>query len=228
MNNRNYNKVPRDRSKVVKRAKKINISAKALEDFIWTSYRYCIGRKTGAAFYHAGTIAKVIMDNPDFITEERKQFNAMDIRREVNHCCTWSDSIKVEGCKDMDVFSAVLYKSAELDNPYEWIYEVDTRTGNVRFFVNAKKSPYSFDQDYLDLIPWVKLANWLDRTCHKMITVEVEGKESVMECYPYPQKIDGKYRKVWECVDEPNITQNNWLAEEYITKIEDIDNGDKN
>ena len=123
-------------------------------------------------------------------------------------------------CKDMDVFSAVLYASAKLDNPYEWIYEVDTRTGNVHY-VKAEKSPYSFDQDYLDLIPWVKLA-------HKMITVEVEGKESVMECYPYPQKIDGKYRKVWECVDEPNITQNNWLAEEYITKIEDIDNGDKN
>ena len=227
MNNRNYNKVPTDRSKDVKRAKKINISATSLEDFIWTSYRYCIGRKTGAAFYHAGTIAKVIMDNPDFITEERKQFNAMDIRREVNHCCTRSDSIKVEGCKDMDVFSAVLYKSAELDNPYEWIYEVDTRTGNVHC-VKAEKAPYSFDQDYLYLISWVKLANWLDESTHRMVTTEFQGQTSIEECYPYPQKINGRYHKVWARVSDPSISCNRWIAEEYITKIDELENESKN
>ena len=39
----------------------VKVSAKDMDDFIWMSYRYCIGRKTIAASCHAGTIAILII-----------------------------------------------------------------------------------------------------------------------------------------------------------------------
>lgn len=221
MSNRNYNKVPRDRSKVAKRAKKINISAMALEDFIWMSYRYCIGRRTGAAAMHTDNIAKLIGDNPDIFSKERLEFNAVDIRRQINQVCTYGDSIEVNTCRDIDVFSTVLYKSAEMDNPHEWIYEV-SGNGEVNTFKPNKTIEFPFDRDYTDLVVWVKLANWLDKSTHRMITIEYEGNAIASECYPYPQKIDGKYRKVWARISDHCISCNRWTPEECITKIEDI------
>ena len=38
---------------------KITITNREMEDFIWMSTRYCIGRHTIAAAAHADTIAKV-------------------------------------------------------------------------------------------------------------------------------------------------------------------------
>ena len=227
MSNRNYNKVPTDRSKAVKRAKKINISAKALEDFIWTSYRYCIGRKTAAAAMHTDNIAKLIFDNPDALSSERLEFNAKDIRRQINYVCTYGDSIEVNTCRDMDVFSAVLYKSAEVDNPHEWIYEVGNN-GVVSTFKPNKPIEFPFDRDYTDLVVWVKLANWLDKSTHRMVTTEFQGKTTTEECYPYPQKIDGEYRKVWARISDPCISCNRWVSEEYITKIEELNDENKN
>ena len=42
-----------------------------MEDLIWMSYRYCIGRHTIAANSHAGDIAKYSFDH---ISENRKSF----------------------------------------------------------------------------------------------------------------------------------------------------------
>lgn len=228
MNNRNYNKVPTDRSKVVKRAKKINISAKALEDFIWMSYRYCIGRHTIAAAYHANTIANVIASNPDAFSRERLAFNAKDIRERINDAIRFLDCYDIDSCFSLDAFSCALYKSAEVENPNEYIYHIE-QSGYIELDAPKELLRHRFDQDYINLIPWVKLANWLDKSTHRMITVEYDGKVETYECFPYPQKMeDGKYRKMWANVEDADMIHNRWIAEEYITKIEDIDNGDKN
>ena len=52
-----------------------------MEDLIWMSYRYCIGRKTIAAHSHAGNIARYSFDH---ISDGRKRFMAKDIREEIN------------------------------------------------------------------------------------------------------------------------------------------------
>ena len=52
-----------------------------LEDLIWMSYRYCIGRHTLAATMHAGHIAQ---NSYHAIPDDRKEFMAHDIRREIN------------------------------------------------------------------------------------------------------------------------------------------------
>lgn len=46
------------------------------EDYIFMSYRYCIGRHTIAAHYHATTIAQDVYGK---ISDERMQFNSEDI-----------------------------------------------------------------------------------------------------------------------------------------------------
>ena len=51
-----------------KKKNNICLDNKAMEDFIWMSYRYCIGRKTIAAATHADTIREFINNNPVFFT----------------------------------------------------------------------------------------------------------------------------------------------------------------
>lgn len=73
-----------------------------LEDFMWTSWRYCIGRRTAAAAMHTDNIAELIANNPNVFSQERLEFNAKDIRRQISQVCTYGDSIEVNTCRDMD------------------------------------------------------------------------------------------------------------------------------
>lgn len=202
--------------------KDVKISRDSFEDFIWMSYRYCIGRHTIAAACHADTIAKAIKDNPHALTKERKEFNSVDIMREVNSRCNWKDCYQIYGTRDMDIFSAVLYASNELDNPRDYIYEVDAYSGDVTPIKADKELLCKFDDDYIDLIPWVKLAYWLNESTHKMVTTVFEDKEETRICFPFPIKYNGKYKQVWSSVEDASMSANRWIAEEYITKIEDI------
>lgn len=202
--------------------KDVKISRDSFEDFIWTSYRYCIGRHTIAAACHTDTIAKAIKDNPHALTKERIEFMAVDIFREVNQHLNWKDSYQIYGVRDMDIFSAVLYASNEVENPKEWIYEVDAYSGDITTIKPTNPLTCKFDDDYIDLMPWVKLANWLDKSSHKMVTTEFEGKVEIRECFHYPQRYDGEYKQVWSSVEDACMSANRWVAEEFITKIEDI------
>ena len=59
------------------------------EDFIWMSYRYCIGRKTIAANMHADTIANFIYKNPNIFKETKIITNIFsdqnDMKPEINY-----------------------------------------------------------------------------------------------------------------------------------------------
>lgn len=201
---------------------KITITPKVLEDFIWMSYRYCIGRHTIAAAYHANTIANVVASYPDAFSQERLAFNAKDIRDRINDAIRFLACYDIDSCFSLDAFSCALYKSAEVENPYEYIYHIE-QSGYVELDKPKELLRHRFDQDYIDLIPWVKLANWLDKSTHRMITVEYDGKVETHECFPYPQKMgDGRYRKMWADVEDADMTLNRWIAEEYITKIEEL------
>ena len=202
--------------------KNVTMSSKSLEDFMWMSYRYCIGRHTIAAAYHATPIARVIKSNPDVFSQERLSFNAYDIRDRINDAIRFLDCYDIDSVLRLDAFSCALYKSSEVDNPAEYIYHVE-QNGYVELDAPKELLRHRFDQDYIDLIPWVKLANWLDKPTHRMITVKYNGKVETYECFPYPQKMDdGKYRKMWTNVEDVDITFNKWIAEEYITKIEEL------
>ena len=68
-----------------------------MEDLIWMSYRYCIGRHTIASHSHAEDIAKYSFDH---ISENKKSFMAHDIRQEINDTLRWKNNIECRDYRD--------------------------------------------------------------------------------------------------------------------------------
>ena len=207
----------------------INMSPESLEDFIWMSCRYCVGRKTIAAAAHADTILSVLKSNPGAISEDRMKFNADDIRNEINNALSLKSNISVSNwCGSQDIFSAILYELNNYDNHRKTKFLFDTTSMKIvdTISLNDELSPWMcVDYDYLDLIPWIKLANWMDKSTHKTVIVEYEGKIESIVCYPFPIKInDGdkvKYEQRWTHVENPvDVTTCSYISPEYITVIE--------
>lgn len=218
---------------MAKKAKpNIIMSNQSLEDFIWMSYRYCIGRKTIAACMHADTIASVLASNPGLVSPERLAFNARDIRSEINSCIAFKDNIVISSYgRDNDVLSAFLYGLNEYGDPTKFTFHVDANEMKITEATPVEKPHENYkcvQNDYGDLIPWIKLANWMDESCHRKITVEFNGEVSEIICYPFPREVrheDGRneYVKSWARVDRPDrLSVCSWLSDEYIKKIEEL------
>ena len=203
-----------------KKKNTITISNDRMEDFIWMSYRYCIGRHTIAAAYHADVIRGLIMDNPDFLSEDRKAFMAMDIRRQINDLVCWRSNVHVDGPRDADLYSLILYKGSEKPNEKVKFY-VDEFYNTVTTEPCDDDKYVPYDKDYEDIIRWIKLANILDKSTHKIITTNFNGEIKNVECYPYPYKVDnGVYVTKWTS-PEKTLVNDSYLADEYIVEIID-------
>ena len=208
---------------------KVNMSKSSFEDFIWMSYRYCIGRKTIAACTHADTIARVIKDNPGLISPDRIAFNVKDIRNEISNSVNWKKCIHIDGTHfDKDIFTPLLYELNKYPDRKHKVFHFDADASAI-YTVVEDNSLYEFeyaDCDYTDLIPWVKLANWMDVTCHRVITTVYEGKKEEHICYPWPRQIQNEdgtvtYKEAWSKVEDADRLSSGWhIAEEYITEIE--------
>lgn len=211
-----------------KNTNSVTISNSRMEDFIWMSYRYCIGRKTIAACTHADTIAELISKNPKMLSEERKAFMAKDIRREINNQLNFKKSLCIDNERDgQDIYSSLLYELNSFDDHKKKVFYFDAKTMSI-YDTKVHPDLYEFetpDYDYTDLIPWVKLANWLDESTHRVLTVEFNGEKQEIECYPYPRQDrnnDGAvtYREAWCSIAEPAIGITRYITEEYIIEIE--------
>lgn len=203
-----------------KKKNTIVISNDRMEDFIWMSYRYCIGRHTIAAAYHADVIRGLIMDNPDCLSENRKAFMAIDIRRQINDLVCWRSNVHVDGPRDADLYSLILYKGSEKPNDKVKFY-VDEFYNTVTTEPCDDDKYVPYDKDYEDIIRWIKLANILDKSTHKIITTNFNGEIKDVECYPYPYKVDnGVYVTKWTS-PENTLVNDSYLADEYIVEIKD-------
>ena len=197
----------------------VKINNEALIDFIWMSSRYCIGRSSIAACYHPNTIAEILLKNPKCISPERLEFFAYDIRSEIMEQLRWRDCIKEEGYnRDWDAYTECLCKEEGTVNK---VFHIDNNTKEIKVSENPEMR-HRIDNNYTDLIPWVKLANWLDKKNHKIVTVEYEENGEIItsekECYHFPAKIEGEYVKVWQSVDMFSINQM-YIIPEYIKDI---------
>lgn len=203
-----------------KKKNTIVISNDRMEDFIWMSYRYCIGRHTIAAAYHADVIRGLIMDNPDCLSENRKAFMAIDIRRQINDLVCWRSNVHVDGPRDADLYSLILYKGSE--KPNEKVkFNVDEFYNTVTTEPCEDDKYVPHDKDYEDIIRWIKLANILDKSTHKIITTNFNDEIKNVECYPYPYKVDnGVYVTKWTS-PEKTLVNDSYLADEYIVEIKD-------
>jgi hypothetical protein len=210
----------------------IEISPKNIEDLIWMSYRYCIGRKTIAASMHAGTIADIIFKNPNLLNKDRIEFMVQDIRQCILDAFKWNNRIRFENNyylnHDWDFYSLLLEGMSKCPYPAEARYIIDMEKRTLSWEKgehNVANSNGKVDVMYDDLIGWVKLANALDETCHKDITVNVEGEDRVIRCFPYVAYTQGEYKQVWASIEHDansNITLQGYIIPEKIKKIENI------
>ena len=160
------------------------------EMLLWTSYRYCIGRKTYVSSL-AGYMAKKYYP---ILSKERLEHNAIDIRRCILNSLQWSPFIfgyegtvpederrpledllsfmtenhidsaeKVLGISKVSVFHDT-YQKGESHK-----YRVDRATPDVQKYVSQT--------DINNLIPWMNLASLFDTKGYKMIHVKYDGKE---------------------------------------------------
>ena len=106
----------------------LEIDPRSLEDLIWMSYRYCIGRKTATASMHAGTVADIIFKNPNLLTKERKEFMAQDIRQCILDTLRWNKRIRLENNHwdtNWDFYALLLEGMNECPYPNEARYVID-------------------------------------------------------------------------------------------------------
>ena len=207
----------------LKMENKVTISSRHIEDFIWMSYRYCIGRHTGAAANHAETIHKLLVDNPDLLSEERKEFMAKDIRQSINDVIKWKNNV-TSGFTSKDIFSELLYSVDYYHtetHKYNW-HVYSTESVEISPRIEAVEPWESFESEYTDLIGWVRLANFLDKSCHKEIIIEYDNDHYDYIGYSYPKKNEnGKYEKVW--VDlKSDISVARWFDKDCIVEIKDL------
>lgn len=201
----------------------IALSIETLNDFIWMSIRYCIGRKTIAAAMHAETIARILIHNRELIKNNKIEQIITDIRNEINYVLHCKNDVIINWFPKEDVFSKLCY--AYKPNK-KWVYEYSR--GEIFINDNVKNSDdlpsiyYSdFTCDYIDIVPWVKLANLLDETCHKTFTVKdpTDGQIKECVCYPYPKrKDDGTFEEVWNDINDCLVTHTCYLSDEFIIK----------
>ena len=217
----------------------VEISPRNLEDFIWMSYRYCIGRRTAAAHAHAGVIADIIFKNPDLLSKERREFMAHDIRQSVFDTLKWNKRVRFENNyqwhnTNWDFYTLLLNGMSECPYPSEARYVIDMEKRTLSWeklenavtdYTDRRLSADKPDDMYDDLIGWVKLANALDKTCHKDIVVNVNGKEHIERCFPYVARTQGEYKLVWASLKKDTgatIVQQGFIIPELIVEIKDI------
>ena len=220
------------------------------EMLMWTSYRYCIGRKT-----YVSSLARYIAKKYyPILSDEKKLFTAKDIRSSIFDRIRWTpfnfsyeetvnysqrkpmedlmefmkenniDSLeKIMGIESVSVYHDT-YKDGEKHK-----YRISTQIPQQRKIINQ------FDIECL--FPWMDLASLFDINDHKLITVEYNDKKEkviafeswvgdTVECEDSPgyyRKVPWCWKKVYKSVD--NFIEKGeycgYIDPSYITSIED-------
>lgn len=215
------------------------------EMLMWTSYRYCIGRHTYVTFL-AGEMAQHYYNK---LTDERMEFTANDIRREIMDHLQWLPfKFRIHRWYDYDDFNPIdvlmkFFNEYNIDS-----YEEFVKICNLEYDVNKdtftfeRKEPtiksYFSTSDIDELIPWEELAACFDKKNHKMITVEYNGKTETHECFKswvrqtvpvedkpgYVRHTEWGWIPVW--VDVNNYLEkgnyHSYLNWEYIKEVKDM------
>ena len=189
------------------------------EDSIWMSYRYCIGRKTIAAVSRAADIARYAK----YLSENRRKFNAKDIRQEISDCLRFCSNVSIEGYEyKYDAYSIIFSYIAnnEVDFTKQKLY-INVNDGSVEVvnIENPELTSRSYDpkSDAHDIIPWIELANYMADDVY-LVTLEYDGKIEEKECIKSFNP--NTFKQVWKSVENIEKGNNQWyLVDEYITNV---------
>ena len=214
------------------------------EMLMWTSDRYCIGRHT----YITSLAGKIAQHYYNRLSDERMEFTATDIRREIYDKLQWLPfNFNINRMYDSDPFNPLdalltfIQKNSidTIDEFYKYAnLEYDAHTDEYKFEIKKPTiKSYFSSSDIEDLIPWENLAACFDKKNHKIVTTEYEGKTETHRCFKSWKKVSvpcedkpGYYQTselgwtpIWIVVDDYLKTgnTNRYLIDEFITKVED-------
>jgi hypothetical protein len=201
------------------------------------SWRYCIGRSTIAAHYHATTIAQ---DAYGKLSDERMQFNSEDICSCIYDQLNfkdfidfgWYGNVPKTHFKPLDVVYSIFDKEGiDCDEKVrkiktiaiDWNKEKQDFDYSIYYFnENDKNKDYGRSiHDIQDLEIWQKLANLFDKKTHKFCKLIDDTICEYYECWVlgYDDEHKRVYKKYKCPVDRLNIGILTYIPEENI--IED-------
>ena len=162
---------------------KLNFDPMFIDDCIWMSYRYSIGRHTIAAHSHAADIANYIYDPAE---KDRLAFYAKDINQEIYNIlhinnfldCDYVYNIPKEKFKPLEILYRG-FKECGIDNydklrklkTLEVYYEPSTGEFKYRAIMHQYSDNYKSLWDIQDLEIWQRLANYFSIDEHKTCTL---------------------------------------------------------
>lgn len=204
------------------------------EDYIFMSYRYCIGRHTIASHGHAATIAQDVYGK---ISDERMQFNSEDICSCIYDQLHfkdfidfgWYGNIPKTRFKPLDVVYSIFDKeSIDSEEKVRKIKSIAIDWNNDKqdfdytiyyFNDDDKNKDYGRSMnDINDLAIWQKLANLFDKRTHKYCRLVDDTICEYYECWQKRYSDDGKWTfKKYKCpVDRLHIVILTYIPEENI------------
>lgn len=218
------------------------------EMLMWTSYRYCIGRKT----YVSSLAPYIGKKYYPLMNDGQRERTAIDIRERISDCLRFcKPAFEYDGTIDRDeriplvdfvmwlnshvsdtkdlynIEKIVCYKDG-YGEKYEKRYDVHTR---------SKEWTHIFESDIEDFLIWETLASLMDVKRHKNVTVNFNGEIKTIKCFEtvekqiepiedkegYYRRVEWKWRKCYKSIDSylNDGEHCGSLNEKYIIKIED-------
>lgn len=204
-------------------------------DADWLMEYLIIGAMRYGATHRLVDIAKLIHNNRSKFNANRVSWLARDMREQATHRLQWLDNVL---CKNdfndrivYDGYTAIAkHLQANTDMrfcDYDW--EVDCISGKV--YADKRESPLYLhgNTEYLqtlydcDIATIVNAANIIDKSCHRIVVTEYEGKAGETLCFPsisVEQILNDKgrptgdytYKSQWKPLDRPHA----YVPKEYV------------
>lgn len=214
------------------------------EMLMWTSYRYCIGRKT-----YVNTLANYIASHYyHILSDERKQFTSKDIKDCINQVLSLSTpSLRYNGNVSYDnrdgLDDLIKYLNENVNEERDLI-GIQSIEVIQKSYTNPEKyyeiSPLNrnrtiLDFDLQDLLIWYNLAQCFNIKDYKKVWYKTDSDEASVLCFKtwmnkYIESEDGFHYKSRFKYEERYIPVNDYLSSpsiimyinpESILKIED-------
>lgn len=185
-----------------------------IDDCVWMSYRYCIGRHTIAAHCHAADIAKNIYDLAE---KDRLAFYARDINQEIYNVlhvnnfleCNYIYSIPKEKFRPLDILykgfkecGITTYDKLKKLKTLEATYDNSTGKFKYHAIMHQYTDNYKSLWDIQDLEIWQRLADYFSIDTYKTCTLK-----------------DGTICKYYDCT-ELSTHEDDFIFNEYKVPVE--------
>lgn len=194
--------------------KNVSIKPSVLDELIWMSYRYCIGRHTIASCMHADSIIDLIRDNKSVFNDQQINHFKTDIIDFINDDIKFCSDVEINGFSG-DVYKAIVpFYNTDMTGK-KLVVDYD---GTVTIKeCDKEKYSRSWKDEVPDLEPWHHLAMWLGGTSHIVTAGLKEDELKDYNCYLW-YSYDGDER--YSEVDTTN--KNVWFNTPFIYNIKEV------